>query len=133
MKWAGGFCFLYSEKLVAQNVTDTMESPRLWRLIPDYLSESEVESLLESFDEKKVLERRNRLIVELLYSCGLRISELCALRTDSFDFESGFLRVMGKGSKERSVPFGIPVQLMVEDYLKKTRPQLCKKHNPPPS
>ena len=125
------FRFLCAEGLAAENVTDTMETPRLWRLLPDYLSLEEIERLLKSFDLQNVLESRNRLIVELIYSCGLRISELCSLRTDSFDYESGFVRVLGKGSKQRSVPFGIPVQLQIEQYLKDIRPQLTKKNNPP--
>ena len=66
-----------------------------------------------------------------MYSSGLRISELCSLRTDSFDKESGFLRVTGKGSKTRSIPFGIPVQIMVDNYLRDIRPLLCKKNDPP--
>ena len=125
------FRFLYSEKIIERNITDIIESPRLWRLLPEYLSEDEVDRLLNSFDPTQILENRNRLIVELIYSCGLRISELCSLRTDSFDSESGFLRVTGKGSKTRSVPYGIPVMLMVEKYLKDIRPTLCKKNNPP--
>jgi integrase/recombinase XerD len=123
--------FLKAEGIITNNVTDIIESPRLWRLLPEYLSEAEIDRLLNSFDPRQILENRNRLIVELIYSCGLRISELCSLRSDSFDKESGFVRVTGKGSKTRSIPFGIPVQIMVDDYLRDIRPTLCKKNNPP--
>ncbi|EDM26065.1 tyrosine recombinase [Lentisphaera araneosa HTCC2155] len=125
------FRFLYQEKIVPKDVGEHLESARLSRLLPDYLSLPEIERLLHIYDEAIPLQFRNKFIIELLYSCGLRISELCGLRTDSFNYESGFLRVKGKGSKERSVPFGTQVASMSRQYIKNIRPQLCKKNNPP--
>ena len=125
------FRFLYQHGSISKDITENLESPRLARLLPDYLSLSEIEKILNLYDESKALDFRNKFIIELLYSCGLRISELCGLRSDSFNYESGFLRVKGKGSKERSVPFGNQVADMSRKYLKNIRPQLCKNNNPP--
>lgn len=124
------FRFLHQEKIIAKDISEHLESARLSRILPDYLSIEEIEKLLQLYDESIPLEFRNKFIIELLYSCGLRISELCGLRTDSFNYESGFLRVKGKGSKERSVPFGTQVATMSRQYIKNIRPQLCKKNNP---
>ncbi|MDD7983522.1 site-specific tyrosine recombinase XerD [Lentisphaera marina] len=125
------FRFLHQEKIIAKDISEHLESARLSRILPDYLSIEEIEKLLQLYDESIPLEFRNKFIIELLYSCGLRISELCGLRTDSFNYESGFLRVKGKGSKERSIPFGTQVVAMSRQYIKSIRPQLCKKNNPP--
>jgi len=124
------FRFLYQENVVPKDIGEHLESARLSRLLPDYLSLPEIERLLHVYDETIPLQFRNKFIIELLYSCGLRISELCGLRTDSFNYESGFLRVKGKGSKERSVPFGTQVASMSRQYIKNIRPHLCKKNNP---
>ncbi|WDE98053.1 tyrosine recombinase [Lentisphaera profundi] len=125
------FRFLYQEKVITKDIGEHLESARLTKLLPDYLSLAEIEKLLNLYDEEINLEFRNKFIIELLYSCGLRISELCGLRSDSFNYESGFLRVKGKGSKERSIPFGTKVADMSRKYLSQIRPQLCKKNNPP--
>ena len=120
------FRFLANEKIISQDVTQVMDSPRLWKLIPDHLSEEEVERLLKAAEGRGPLEKRNRLIFELLYSCGLRVSELCNIKMDAPNFDQSIIRVTGKGSKERLVPFGRDAEILLKDYLRFVRPQLDK-------
>ena len=120
------FRYLVSENVLEENITEVMDSPRLLKLIPDFLSENEVEMLLEASNGPKTLQKRNRLILELLYSCGLRVSELCNLKMDSPNFQSSIMRVKGKGSKERIVPFGNTAESLMMNYLRKVRPELDK-------
>lgn len=120
------FRYLVSENVLEENITEVMDSPRLLKLIPDFLSENEVESLLEASNGPQILQKRNRLILELLYSCGLRVSELCNLKMDAPDFQRSIMRVKGKGSKERIVPFGNTAESLMMNYLRKVRPELDK-------
>ncbi|MCM8540276.1 MAG: site-specific tyrosine recombinase XerD [Lentisphaeraceae bacterium] len=120
------FRYLVSENVLEENITEVMDSPRLLKLIPDFLSENEIETLLEASNGPKTLQKRNRLILELLYSCGLRVSELCNLKMDSPNFQSSIMRVKGKGSKERIVPFGNTAESLMMNYLRKVRPELDK-------
>ena len=120
------FRYLLSENELEENITEVMDSPRLLKLIPDFLSENEVEELLKASEGPENLQKRNRLILELLYSCGLRVSELCNLKMDAPDFQRSIMRVKGKGSKERMVPFGRTAEKFIVEYLRKVRPQLDK-------
>ncbi len=120
------FRYLLSENVLEENITEVMDSPRLLKLIPDFLSENEVEELLKASEGPENLQKRNRLILELLYSCGLRVSELCNLKMDAPDFQRSIMRVKGKGSKERMVPFGRTAENFIVEYLRKVRPQLDK-------
>ncbi len=120
------FRYLLSERILDENITEVMDSPRLLRLIPDFLTTAEVEALLKASDGEEKLNVRNRLIMELLYSCGLRVTELCTLKVDSPNFEQSIIRVKGKGSKERIVPFGSEAHKLMVNYLRKVRPQLDK-------
>lgn len=118
------FRHLATERLIPADITDVLEGPRLWRLLPDFLSTEEVERLLRIYDGRDPLTRRNRAILELLYSSGLRVSELATLRLNAVSFEQSVIRVLGKGSKERLVPMGRPAQQALSDYLDQARPQL---------
>ena len=120
------FRYLTAERVIKDDITAVMDSPRLWKLIPDHLSEEEVESLLKSSEGERPLDKRNRLIFELLYSCGLRVSELCSIKMDAPDFEKSVIRVTGKGSKERLVPFGRDAESLMRNYLRSVRPKLDK-------
>ncbi|MCM8534467.1 MAG: site-specific tyrosine recombinase XerD [Lentisphaeraceae bacterium] len=120
------FRFLLKERVLEENITEVMDSPRLLKLLPDHLSELEVEKLLATCDGREILQIRNRLILELLYSCGFRVSELCSLKIDSPNFETAIFRVKGKGSKERLVPFGKDAEKYLKAYLSKARIQLDK-------
>ena len=118
------FRWLAREKAIAGDITEVMDSPRFWKLIPEFLSLSEVEALLNAFKGRSPLELRNRALFELLYASGLRVSELTGLRLDGVDFQQGVLRVLGKGSRERMVPFGKSAARSLKRYLEESRPHL---------
>ncbi|MBQ6471092.1 MAG: site-specific tyrosine recombinase XerD [Victivallales bacterium] len=120
------FRYLTLEKVIRTNVTEIMEGPRLWRVVPDFLSLSEVDSLLAAYSGKDPLELRNRALLELLYASGLRASEICGLRLDGVDLEKGVLKVLGKRDRERYVPFGRSAWKAMSRYLRKSRPALDK-------
>lgn len=98
------FRFFKREGVVSDNPTIYLENPKLWQLIPNVLTNDEVESLLAQPDPETFLGARDKAILEVLYACGLRVSELCALKIS--DVDDTFIRVLGKGSKERLVPIG---------------------------
>lgn len=127
------FRYLFRERLITYDVTDVMESPKLWRLLPDVLTYDEVERLLAVYrvTKKDPLELRNRFIIEMLYSCGLRASECADLRFDSIRFEEKLVRVLGKGSKERMVPIGSVALRLADKYLQFGRPELVCEGNDP--
>ena len=114
--------FLANEGKIAQDVTDALESPKLWKHLPEVLSVSEVETLLSAPDSRKLHGLRDLALLELLYASGLRASEIASLKVSQVDLESGILRVMGKGSKERMVPVGKKAREVLARYLKRTRP-----------
>ena len=121
------FRYLLQERLIPADVTDTMEGPRLWKMLPEFLSAAEVERLLKAYSGKTdPLERRNRAILELLYASGLRVSELAGLTVQGLNLDAGWLRVVGKGNKERLVPVGRPAQQALRQYLAEVRPVLDK-------
>lgn len=109
------FRFLKRERYIPHNVTLYLKTPKLWQLIPEVLSESEMEALLAHPDTTSAIGARDRAILEVIYSCGLRVSELCSLTIHSLD--DTFVRVMGKGSKERLVPIGRKAIEAVDHYL----------------
>ncbi len=118
------FRYLLQERLVAHDITDAMEGPRLWKLLPDFLSQQEVSSLLTVFSGREPLTLRNRAIMETLYATGARVSELIGMRLDDVNFDTGMIRVTGKGNKQRLVPFGRPARKSLQRYLEEGRPQL---------
>lgn len=118
------FRWLAREKVIAGDITEVMDSPRFWKLVPEFLSIAEVEALLNAFKGRSPLELRNRALLELLYASGLRVSELTGLRLDGVDFQQGVLRVLGKGSRERMVPFGKSAARSLRRYIEDARPKL---------
>lgn len=118
--------YLVAEKLLQQDVTELMDSPKIWNILPDFLSEKEVDALLNAFpcSQKEPLTFRNRVILELLYSSGLRVSEAAGLNVNAIDFENETIRVVGKGSKTRLVPCAHSTLLLIQRYLRDIRPQL---------
>ena len=120
------FRHLQQEGLLAQNVTDSMDPLRLWRNLPDSLSLREIERLLAAPDPERKHAARDRAILETLYGCGLRASELTGLNIDDVHFDSGYLRCLGKGSKERLVPLGHAAAQALRDYLSQLRPRLAR-------
>ena len=118
------FRYLVQERVLERDITDVMEGPRLGRLLPDFLTHREVEAVLAVYKGKDKLERRNRAIMETFYATGMRVSELAALRVDGLHLPEGYVRVVGKGNKERIVPIGVPARQALEAYLSAVRPLL---------
>jgi len=122
------FRYLADEKLVRADITAVMDGPKLWRVLPDFLSEAEVDALLDAFPASggaDALDVRNRTVLELLYSSGLRVSEAAGLTLNAIDFEKELVRVRGKGGKERIVPVGAPALKLLRRYLAAARPELA--------
>lgn len=115
------FDFLVLYDHLSNSVMDRIESPKIGRKIPDVLSEEEMERILSSITLDKWIGYRNRAMIETLYSCGLRVSELVGIRISDLFFEEGFLRVFGKGNKERLVPVSQPMVDSVKRYLEERR------------
>ena len=123
------YSYLADEGRIEQDFTALMDSPRRWKILPDFLSEREVDKLLEAFDPgESELEMRNKLMIELLYGSGLRASELTSLKVTDCDIEGGILRVTGKGSKTRVVPCGRPAFRLMRRYLSSARMVLSEKN-----
>jgi integrase/recombinase XerD len=118
--------FLYSEDLVKSDPTEHVEGPKLRRHLPSVLTFNEIENILNQIDIKTSLGLRDRAMIELMYACGLRVSELLGLPVRDIYFKEGFLRVIGKGSKERLVPAAERALRWVKDYLDRARPALDK-------
>jgi len=118
------FRYLLRERVIACDPTEVMDSPRLNRLLPGLLSQAEIEALLAAYRGSDRLECRNRAILETFYATGMRVSELAALRTDGLHLPEGYLRVVGKGDKERVVPVGAPACRALGEYLSSSRPLL---------
>lgn len=125
------FRFLLQEGLLRADPAEQIESPRTWKRLPKFLSEDAVERLLDQPDVSTALGLRDRAMLELLYATGLRVSELVGLRLNDVQLEMGYLRCLGKGSKERMVPIGRRAVEAVERYLQFGRTQLLKKSASP--
>ncbi|MBJ7575997.1 site-specific tyrosine recombinase XerD [Luteimonas sp. MC1828] len=110
--------------------TALLDPPRLPRLLPKALSEAEVDRLLEVPDIDAATGLRDRAMLELMYACGLRVSELVNLPATAVNLRQGVLRVLGKGGKERLVPLGEEAQDWLQRYLATARPQLAGRHAP---
>ncbi len=113
--------FLILEKAAEQNPTITVERPRWWKPLPNVLALEEVDRLLASPKEDTPRGLRDRAMLEVLYATGLRISELLGLKLNGVNVEAGFVRCMGKGSKERIVPLGASAAEAVSAYLRSRR------------
>lgn len=111
------FHFLEIEGIIEVNPCDKIDTPKISRNIPDVLSLEEVERILHSIDLSKPFGHRNRAMIETLYSCGLRVSELINLKISNLYLKDGFIKVEGKGSKQRLVPIGeIAINQIVNYY-----------------
>lgn len=121
------FRFLVQRKMLARDPTEFLGVPKIERYLPDTLSADEVSALIRSAGGKTPLEMRDCAIVELLYASGLRVSELCHARLENLDLEQGFMRVVGKGNKQRLVPVGSGARRALERYLSAGRPALIGK------
>jgi len=116
--------FLLLENLIKEDPSELLEQPKLGRKLPEVLTIEEIDSLLAAIDLSKNEGHRNRAMLETLYSCGLRVSELVGLRFSDLFFEEGFIRVIGKGNKERLVPVSPQVQEGIDIYQQHIRNHL---------
>ena len=119
----GWYRFLKLEGRLANDPTELLEAPRGWKKLPRFLSAAEVERLLAHPDRDSPAGLRDAVLLELLYDCGLRVSELAALRLDQVDLEAWVLRVRGKGGRDRVVPFGEAGRATLAAYLDRGRPR----------
>ncbi|MDX6182458.1 site-specific tyrosine recombinase XerD [Flavobacterium sp. Fl-77] len=115
------FNYLVFEDYRIDNPLELIESPKTGRKLPDTLSVEEIDRLIEAIDLSSNEGERNRAMMETLYGCGLRVSELIALKISDLFFEEGFIKVTGKGNKERFVPIGMQTQHYIELYQKTVR------------
>jgi integrase/recombinase XerD len=121
------FRFAQIQELIPADPSVNLESPKIRRTLPGYLRLEEVERVLAQPNEKTPLGLRDRAMLEVLYSTGLRVSELISLGVSNLDAKVGCVRCIGKGDKERIVPVGRKALGMVDRYLREARPQLCGK------
>ena len=125
------FRFLVLDGYIEVDPTEGLESPKVWRKVPDVLSEAEVQLLLEQPDLSTPFGLRDRAMLETLYATGLRASELLRVRLDEVNFEEDYLRAFGKGSKERLVPIGKSALRFIKRYMKEVRPSLVRSNDEP--
>ncbi|MBQ9771112.1 MAG: site-specific tyrosine recombinase XerD [Lentisphaeria bacterium] len=118
------FGYLFQDKIIPVNIMEVMDAPKIWRTLPDSLTEDEIERMLAIYpvNTQDELSIRNRAILEVMYACGLRVSEAVDLTVASINRDDSVVRVCGKGSKERLVPVGHHALQAVERYLTKVRP-----------
>ena len=116
--------FLQYEKIIEHNPTELLEAPKTGRMLPDVLSIADIEAIISAIDLSKPEGHRNKAIIEMLYGCGLRVSELLNLKLSQLFFRDNFIRIIGKGNKERLVPIGETAQHAVMLYLNGGRKKL---------
>jgi integrase/recombinase XerD len=119
------FKYLCQDKQFEGNPSEILETPKRWRKLPDVLSFEDVDNLLKSPDINSILGLRDKAMLEIVYASGLRVSELINLQVSQLDIEVGYLRTLGKGSKERIVPIGAMAKRAVENYILNSRPALA--------
>ena len=115
------FRYLMIEQLIDRNPSELLESPRLDRKLPEVLAEDEVTQMIEVIDLSEPQGERNKAILETLYGCGLRVSELINLKISELHFNEDIISVTGKGNKQRLVPIGAAAQKQITTYLKQLR------------
>ena len=118
--------FLIMEELVGSNPTETIDAPKLGRKIPEVLSFEEIQSMLAAIDLSTPHGQRNRAMLETLYACGLRVSELVGMKINNIYLELGYIKVSGKGNKERIIPIGEEAAKHIRFYLEGVRRHLKK-------
>lgn len=117
--------FLILENATSTNPTATVDAPKWWKPLPNFLTLDEVDRLLAIPDGTVPSGIRDKAMLEVIYATGLRVSELVGLRMDGLNLEGGFVRCIGKGSKERVIPLGVPAAEAVAVYLRSGRPKVA--------
>lgn len=116
--------FLMLDEVIDSDPSELIEAPKIGRKLPEVLSVDEIDALLLAIDLSKAEGQRNRAIIETLYSCGLRVSELINLQFENLFFNEGYIRVLGKGSKQRLVPIGSAAQKEINMYVSNQRSEI---------
>lgn len=118
--------FLVRERITNENPTDLVETPKLWKTVPDVLSTQEVEAMLQASKGRNWQAVRDNAVLELFYATGMRVSEMVNLTLDQINIQGGYVRCVGKGNKERIVPIGRSAKEAVTKYCERIRPKLIK-------
>lgn len=116
--------FLVKERLMDEDITSVLESPKLWKRLPHFLTQKEMEAMLAAPDIKKAGGLRDKALLECLYATGMRVSEIAGLRTQDLNIENAFVRCRGKGDKERIVPIGGKAIEACKIYMQKVRSKM---------
>lgn len=127
----GFYRFLVQEKILHHDPARLVDLPKTRLTLPDVLSREEIECLLQAPDTDKPLGVRDAAMLELLYAAGLRVSELVHIKLQDINLEAGFVRIFGKGAKERIVPIGMQAKEKIENYLETVRPKQLKQGSSP--
>lgn len=120
------FKYLLYDGTIGLNPASSLDSPKIGRSLPSVLSVEEIEAMIDCVDMNKQEGQRNKAILETLYSCGLRVSELVNLKLSQINFRTGYIKIEGKGNKERIVPLGARAKDEIRCYLKKDRDRMKK-------
>jgi len=118
--------YLVFEDFLEVNPVSEISAPKKWQVLPKYLTMNQVVELLNQPDINTNLGKRDKAILELMYATGVRISELIDLKSDNLYLDEDFIRVLGKGNKERLIPIGVNAKRFLADYLTTSRPRLLK-------
>ena len=119
--------FLSSENILDENPVLLINNPKLPKKLPDVLSEKEISLVINAIQKSSQFYQRDKAIIELLYSCGIRVTELCNLEMSNLFIDEDLIRVMGKGNKERLLPLGVRSKKYLDDYIKHSRNSHIKK------
>jgi tyrosine recombinase XerD len=121
------FRFLLNQDIIREDPTQLLEAPKIGRKLPDVLSFEEIENIISQIDLSKAEGHRNKAILEIMYSCGLRVSEVVTLKISNLHFEEEYIRVIGKGDKERMIPIGESAIKYIRIYYDETRKRMLPK------
>lgn len=125
----GFYKMLRIEKAITADPTELLQSPKTGRYLPTFLAIEEIDNMVQAIDMSRPLAHRDRAMLETLYGCGLRVSELCSLRISRLHFQEGYIRVVGKGDKERLVPISPEAMKQIDLYRHEERVHLPVKKN----
>jgi len=121
--------YLLRERILEHDITSVIDTPRVWKRIPGYLSMKEVDDLLGAPRSDKRLERRDKAILEMFYATGMRVSEIANVKIGDMNLNMGYIRCFGKGSKERVIPLGRRAIEAIERYRDRDRKKLLSKND----
>ena len=119
--------YLILKKIIRQDFSTSIEVPKSRKKLPQIISESEMENFFYAIPDKSIYDIRDKCIFESIYSCGLRVSELISLEINKINLDDEYLRVFGKGSKERLVPISKNLTVVLKNYIQNSRPFLLNK------